>query len=138
VRVWHFPALYCCCYNQLPHLPPPPILTKICLGHTCSWQNTEVGTPYTDSGDSYNTTVGIYSTNWTGGQGFFLNEQHVKIRGFCNHESFGGVGMAIPDRVNLFRAQGLRSVGSDSIATAHPTRNYFRFLRRCLQLRCHF
>ena len=38
-------------------------------------------------------------------------QEHVKIRGFCNHESFGGVGMAIPDRVNLFRAQGLRSVG---------------------------
>ena len=34
-----------------------------------------------------------------------MNQQHIKIRGFCNHESFGGVGMAIPDRVNLFRAQ---------------------------------
>ena len=42
--------------------------------------------------------TGIYSTKWTGDQGFFLNGQHVKIRGFCNHESFGGVGMAIPDR----------------------------------------
>jgi beta-galactosidase/beta-glucuronidase len=47
----------------------------------------------TDSGDNFNTSVGIYTTKWTGDGGFFLNEQHVKIRGFCNHESFGGVGM---------------------------------------------
>ena len=50
-------------------------------------------------------SIGIYATKWTGDKGFFLNEEHVKIRGFCNHESFGGVGMAIPDRVNLYRAQ---------------------------------
>lgn len=64
-------------------------------------------------GDVYNTTLGIYSTKWTGDHGFFLNNEHVKIRGFCNHESFGGVGMAIPDRINLFRAQALRSVGGN-------------------------
>ena len=64
-------------------------------------------------GDVINTSIGIYSTKWTGDQGFFLNTQHVKIRGFCNHESFGGIGMAIPDRVNLFRAQALRSVGGN-------------------------
>jgi beta-galactosidase/beta-glucuronidase len=66
-----------------------------------------------DSGDAQNVSIGIYETKWTGDMGFFLNEEHVKIRGFCNHESFGGVGMAIPDRVNLFRAQGLRSVGGN-------------------------
>ena len=27
------------------------------------------------------------------------------MRGFCDHESWGGVGMAVPDRVALFRAQ---------------------------------
>ena len=41
----------------------------------------------TDSGDARNTSIGIYATKWTGDQGFFLNEQHVKIRGFCNHVS---------------------------------------------------
>ena len=33
-------------------------------------------------GDSLNTSIGIYWTKWTGDQGFFLNNQHVKIRGF--------------------------------------------------------
>ena len=73
----------------------------------------------TDSGDAKNVSIGIYSTKWTGDMGFFLNEEHVKIRGFCNHESFGGVGMAIPDRVNLFRAQGLRSVGGNGWRMSH-------------------
>ena len=97
----------------------------------------------TDSGDSYNASVGIYSPRWTGDQGFFLNEQHVKIRGFCNHESFGGVGMAIPDRVNLFRAQALRSVGGNGwrmvrqrsleLSCSTPL-SFLVFL--CLSLRC--
>lgn len=73
----------------------------------------------TDSGDAKNTSIGIYATKWTGDQGFFLNDQHVKIRGFCNHESFGGVGMAIPDRVNLYRAQGMRSVGGNGWRMSH-------------------
>ena len=36
--------------------------------------------------------------------GFFLNHEHFKIRGFCDHNNFAVVGMAVPDRVNLFRA----------------------------------
>jgi len=37
--------------------------------------------------------------------GFALNGEHFKIRGFCDHNNFAVVGMAVPDRVNLFRAQ---------------------------------
>ena len=76
-------------------------------------------TTLSPSGDSSNTSVGIYTTKWSGSEGFFMNEEHIKIRGFCNHESFGGVGMAIPDRVNLFRAQSLRSVGANGWRMSH-------------------
>ena len=74
--------------------------------------------------DSVNTSIGIRSIKNTGDGGFFvshnvglvglslrlsgcrqMNEEHVKVRGFCDHESWGGVGMAVPDRVALFRAQ---------------------------------
>ena len=41
-----------------------------------------------DSGDAKNTSIGIYATKWTGDQGFFLNEQHVKIRGFVSTQAF--------------------------------------------------
>lgn len=44
----------------------------------------------TDAGDAINVSVGIYNTKWTGDQGFYMNDEKIKIRGFCNHESFGG------------------------------------------------
>lgn len=37
--------------------------------------------------------------------GFFLNDQKFKIRGFCDHDTFAVVGMALPDRINLFRVR---------------------------------
>lgn len=39
------------------------------------------------SGDEKNTTIGIYDTTWKSDTGFWMNGQHVKIRGFCNHNS---------------------------------------------------
>lgn len=65
------------------------------------------------SGDMRNTSIGIRTTVWSGDRGLHMNDEHIKVRGFCSHESFGGVGMAIPDRVNLFRVQALRSVGGN-------------------------
>jgi beta-galactosidase/beta-glucuronidase len=43
----------------------------------------------------------------------------VKVRGYCDHSNFGGVGGAVPDRVNLFRAQMLRSSGGNAWRMAH-------------------
>jgi hypothetical protein len=31
----------------------------------------------------------------------------------CHHNDFTGVGMAVPERVNLFRVQALRGVGGN-------------------------
>ena len=70
-------------------------------------------------GDEVNTSVGIRSTNWSSTTGFWMNEEKVKIRGFCNHNTFGGLGMNLPDRVNLFRAQVLRGMGANAWRTAH-------------------
>jgi hypothetical protein len=55
--------------------------------------------------DSANETVGIRNTAWDGERGLLLNEEQVKMRGACNHESFTGVGAALPDRIDLFRVQ---------------------------------
>lgn len=51
-----------------------------------------VGRPYlytlrvsVTGGDVHNVTFGIRATAWTGDKGFFLNDQHVKVRGFCDH-----------------------------------------------------
>eukprot|EP00730_Choanoeca_flexa_P006129 TRINITY_DN12089_c0_g1_i2.p1 TRINITY_DN12089_c0_g1~~TRINITY_DN12089_c0_g1_i2.p1 ORF type:complete len:1061 (+),score=193.83 TRINITY_DN12089_c0_g1_i2:86-3268(+) len=81
------------------------LVTRIVVGNTAT--------------DIVNTTIGIRSTNFTADKGMFMNDQPVKARGFCNHNDFEGVGMGIPDRVNLFRAQGLRGLGGNSWRMSH-------------------
>ena len=56
---------------------------------------------------------------WDPEVGLRLNEQLVKLRGACEHESFAGVGAAIPDRVDLYRLQQLRGAGLQALRTSH-------------------
>jgi beta-galactosidase/beta-glucuronidase len=37
----------------------------------------------------------------------------------CDHSNFGGVGSAVPDRVNLYRVQLIRYVGVNAWRMAH-------------------
>jgi hypothetical protein len=46
---------------------------------------------------------GIRSIRFDPNSGFYWNEAPYKIRGFCDHDTFAVVGMAVPDRINLFR-----------------------------------
>ena len=58
------------------------------------------------------------SIDWSA-HGFKLNGALLHIRGFSHHSDFGAVGGAVPDRVNLFRANALRSVGGNTWRTSH-------------------
>eukprot|EP00937_MAST-01D_sp_MAST-1D-sp2_P002603 g2603.t1 len=69
--------------------------------------------------DAVNVTTGARSVGFDANTGMYLNGQHTKLRGFCDHSNFGGVGAAVPDRVNLFRAQMLRAVGGNAWRMAH-------------------
>jgi len=69
-------------------------------------------------GDNVSTAIGFRSIDWDS-QGFHLNEESLRIRGFSHHSDFGGVGGAVPDRINLFRAQALRAVGGNTWRTSH-------------------
>lgn len=69
------------------------------------------------SQDSVNSTIGIRQLVWDPTDGLHVNTQAVKMRGFCNHESFSGVGAAIPLRVDLFRVQQMRGVGGNAWRT---------------------
>ena len=69
--------------------------------------------------DSMNITFGVRGVAWTADKGMLLNSQPVKMRGFCNHENFAGVGSAIPERVNLFRLQQMRGVGGNAWRASH-------------------
>ena len=62
---------------------------------------------------------GVRRTRWDANSGFFLNEKHFTWRGFNNHNDFTGVGVAVPDRINLFRVQMMRAVGANSWRMSH-------------------
>ena len=68
--------------------------------------------------DSLNTTIGLRSIDWSG-KHFKLNGKEVHVRGFSHHSDFGAVGGAVPDRINVFRANALRSVGGNWWRTSH-------------------
>lgn len=69
--------------------------------------------------DQLNTTIGLRSIEWLSKEGFKLNGKNVHIRGFSHHSDFGGIGGAVPDRINLFRAMALRGVGGNTWRTSH-------------------
>ena len=69
--------------------------------------------------DSVNSTLGIRELLWDAKNGLHVNGLNVKLRGFCEHESFAGVGAAIPPRVDLLRVQEMRGLGGNAWRTSH-------------------
>ena len=65
------------------------------------------------------TYIGARKTSWSADEGFYINGNAFKWRGFCDHNDFTGVGAAVPERVNLFRAQMLKAVGGNSHRMSH-------------------
>lgn len=65
------------------------------------------------------TEFGIRHTHFDAEYGFFLNGKSVKIKGICNHNDHAGVGIALPDTVNEFRLQQLKSMGANAYRSAH-------------------
>ena len=52
-------------------------------------------------------------------KGFLLNGKPVKIKGTCNHQDHAGVGAAIPDRIQEYRLERLKWMGSNGCSTSH-------------------
>lgn len=69
--------------------------------------------------DEYRTTLGIRTIFFDPDKGFFLNGEHVKIKGVCNHQDHAGVGTAIPDALQDFRITRLKSMGANALRTSH-------------------
>ena len=113
-------------YNTIGGMDTIKISTSFNITHAELWSP---GRPYmytlsctTFDGsytDDINITIGIRTTHWDPNNGFYLNRKHFTWRGFNNHNDFTGVGMAVPDRINLFRAQQMRAVGANSWRMSH-------------------
>jgi len=76
-----------------------------------------------ESGDAVvdrdETTFGIRTLRFDANDGFFLNGQRVEVKGTCNHQDHAGVGAALPDRIQYYRVERLKEMGSNAYRTSH-------------------
>jgi beta-galactosidase len=69
--------------------------------------------------DRYTTPFGIRYFSFYADKGFFLNGQHVKITGVCNHHDLGCLGTAVNTRALERQLQILKDMGINGIRTSH-------------------
>jgi len=69
--------------------------------------------------DRDETTFGVRTIHFDADKGFFLNGKPVKLKGTCNHQDHAGVGAALPDRLQYFRIERLKEMGSNAYRTSH-------------------
>lgn len=69
--------------------------------------------------DEETTPFGIREIMYYTNKGFYLNGEHVKMKGVCLHQNGGPVGSAVPVGVWKRRLEILKSMGVNAIRTAH-------------------
>ena len=69
--------------------------------------------------DEYRTPVGFRSIFFDADKGFFLNGEHLKIRGVCMHHDLGALGTAINLRALQRQLEILKAMGCNAIRTSH-------------------
>jgi len=69
--------------------------------------------------DQYATPFGIRSFTFDREKGFFLNGQHVKIRGVCLHHDLGALGAAFNTRAMERQIELMKAMGANAIRTSH-------------------
>ena len=69
--------------------------------------------------DNYLTSFGIRSIRFDPDKGFFLNGEHLKLKGMCLHQDAGLLGTAVPDRSYERRLEILKEYGCNAIRCSH-------------------
>lgn len=69
--------------------------------------------------DTYTTRFGIRNIRWDANNGFFLNGKRVPIQGVCCHQDHAGVGVGVPDDLNVWRIKQLQGYGVNSYRPSH-------------------
>ncbi len=69
--------------------------------------------------DRHETPFGIRTIRFDPNQGFFLNDQHIVLKGVNLHTDHAGVGVALPDALNDYRLARLREFGVNAVRCAH-------------------
>ena len=69
--------------------------------------------------DHYETPFGIRTIKFDPNQGFFLNGEHVRLNGVCDHADLGALGTAINARALERQIEILQEMGCNAIRTSH-------------------
>lgn len=69
--------------------------------------------------DTYETPFGIRSLKFDSNAGFFLNGEHIKLKGVCNHHDLGALGTAINRRALQRQLEMLAEMGCNALRTSH-------------------
>jgi len=69
--------------------------------------------------DRIETAFGIRTVRFDPDRGLLLNGARVELKGTCNHQDHAGVGAALPDRLQAYRIERLKAMGSNAYRTSH-------------------
>ena len=69
--------------------------------------------------DSYETRFGIRAIKYDPNAGIFVNGEHFKLNGVCDHHDFGSMGTAVNVRALQRQLQILRDMGCNALRTSH-------------------
>lgn len=69
--------------------------------------------------DTYQTKTGIREVRFDAAQGFYLNGEHLKLKGVNMHQDHAGVGAAMPEGVQLWRLRQLKKFGCNAYRASH-------------------
>jgi beta-galactosidase len=69
--------------------------------------------------DRYEQPFGVRTAVFDAERGFFLNGRPLKLLGACCHQDHAGVGAAIPDRLQAWRLEQLKSMGCNAYRASH-------------------
>ncbi len=69
--------------------------------------------------DSYEMPFGVRTLKFDANAGFFLNGEHMKINGVCDHHDLGALGTAINTRALQRQLELLAEMGCNAIRTSH-------------------
>ena len=71
--------------------------------------------------DEYETRFGIRSIEFSPEKGFYLNGEHRKFKGVCNHHDLGPLGAAVSVPALRHQLTMLKDMGCDAVRTSHNT-----------------
>ena len=69
--------------------------------------------------DLYETPFGIRTLKFDPSAGFFLNGEHIKINGVCDHHDLGALGTVANDRALKRQLEMLAEMGGNALRTSH-------------------